>query len=276
MREDFINEIEAIRSIYGHHVLREADGGSVYTLSIPCREVSLRVSFPPDYPDSIPQLLGTEGTGPHARKGYGSFVLDTARATLLSVFISGSVCLFDLLQELEIAITEESNSPQLPSSDTKEDGKLVSKDTRSDTHTFLEEPCWTLSLPVNEKRSIFVARACAVTSPAQAQASIAHLVSDKRAAKASHHISAYRIRVSSSNKMVREVIYQDFDDDGESAAGGRLLHLLQLMDVWNILVVVSRWYGGVKLGPNRFNIINNVAREAVVKGGWSKSGVDDK
>lgn len=44
---------------------------------------------------------------------------------------------------------------------------------------------------------------------------------------------------------------QDNDDDGEAAAGGRIAHLMQLMEVVNVLVVVSRWYGGVKLGPDR-------------------------
>ena len=64
------------------------------------------------------------------------------------------------------------------------------------------------------------------------------------------------------------VIVQDSDDDGETAAGGRLLHLMQLMDVWNVVVVVTRWYGGVKLGPERFRCINAVAREALVKAGF--------
>ena len=41
---------------------------------------------------------------------------------------------------------------------------------------------------------------------------------------------------------------QDCDDDGEAAAGGRLLHLLQAADVRNVVVVVSRWFGGVLLG----------------------------
>lgn len=68
-----------------------------------------------------------------------------------------------------------------------------------------------------------------------------------------------------------EITYQDCDDDGETAAGGRLLHLLQVMNVWDVLVVVSRWYGGIKLGPDRFSIINKVAREAIVKGGWTGS-----
>lgn len=34
---------------------------------------------------------------------------------------------------------------------------------------------------------------------------------------------------------------QDYDDDGEQAAGGRLLHLLQMTDARNVCVVVSRW-----------------------------------
>lgn len=47
---------------------------------------------------------------------------------------------------------------------------------------------------------------------------------------------------------------QDYDDDGEAAAGGRLLHLLQMTDARNVCVVVSRWYGGILLGPSRFAI----------------------
>lgn len=48
-----------------------------------------------------------------------------------------------------------------------------------------------------------------------------------------------------------------------------------IQNVWNVLVVVSRWYGGVKLGPDRFSIINNVAREAVVEGVWTRNRIMD-
>ena len=57
------------------------------------------------------------------------------------------------------------------------------------------------------------------------------------------------------------VAAQDCDDDGEDAAGGRLLHLLQVTGAVNVVVVVSRWYGGVLLGPSRFALINNTARQ---------------
>ena len=272
MSQDLINEIEAIRSIYGNDVLRETDDALVYILSIPYSEASLRMLFPPDYPESIPLLLGTERTGAQAKKGYGSYVLDTARATLSSVFISGSVCLFDLLQELGTALVEESNGQQPLPSNPEEDGDLLPKAIPSSGSE--EQPRWVLSSPVTEKKSTFVARACTVTSPAQAQAFVAHLrETDKRAAKASHNITAYRIRALSTVESIGEITYQDCDDDGENAAGGRLLDLLKKMNVWNVLVVVSRWYGGIKLGPGRFSIINNVAREVVVEGGWTKGRI---
>ena len=55
----------------------------------------------------------------------------------------------------------------------------------------------------------------------------------------------------------------DNDDDGESAAGARLAHLLQILELENVLVVVSRWYGGILLGPERFKHINQAARDAL-------------
>jgi hypothetical protein len=36
------------------------------------------------------------------------------------------------------------------------------------------------------------------------------------------------------------------------------------------IVVVSRWYGGIKLGPDRFKHINNVARELLESEGFDE------
>lgn len=41
------------------------------------------------------------------------------------------------------------------------------------------------------------------------------------------------------------------------------------MDVWNIVVVVSRWFGGTLLGSDRFKHINTAGRNAIVKAGWA-------
>ena len=210
MSEDLANEIEAIRSIYGNGVLREADDSFTYVLSIPHWEASLRLSFPPDYPDSTPQLLGTERTGAQARKGYGSHVLDLARATLLSIFIPGSVCLFDLLQELDTALGQESSDQQSSPTDRENDTSHV-LNARPSVSDLEGEPRWTLSSVITEKKSTFVARACSVTSPVQAQACVAHLLdADKRVAKASHNVRAFRIRAPSTVKSRRVATYQDW------------------------------------------------------------------
>lgn len=52
----------------------------------------------------------------------------------------------------------------------------------------------------------------------------------------------------------------DNDDDGEDGAGSRLAQLLQVRHCTNVLVVVSRWFGGIHLGPKRFAHITNAAR----------------
>ena len=59
-------------------------------------------------------------------------------------------------------------------------------------------------------------------------------------------------------------------------AGSRLLHLLNMMDVNNTLVVVTRWYGGIHLGGDRWKHINNVARNAIEGGLELKSSEDKK
>ncbi|KAI4470192.1 impact-related [Holotrichia oblita] len=90
------------------------------------------------------------------------------------------------------------------------------------------------------------------------------LLENKKIAQATHNISAYRIKTDTGS------ILQDCDDDGENHAGGRLLHLLQILNVTNVFVVVSRWYGGVQLGPDRFRHINNAARQVLGEAGVIK------
>ncbi|PBP21244.1 UPF0029-domain-containing protein [Diplocarpon rosae] len=119
---------------------------------------------------------------------------------------------------------------------------------------------WAQSDVVVEMKSVFVARSAPVSSPDEARSYLQRLLeSDKKVRSATHNITAWRIKGENG------VAYQDCDDDGETAAGGRVLHLMQLMDIWNAMVVVTRWYGGHQLGPKRFSVINAVARDALVK-----------
>lgn len=61
-------------------------------------------------------------------------------------------------------------------------------------------------------------------------------------------------------------IQQGCFDGGEAGAGQRLLTLLERSNAINVLVIVTRWYGGTPLGPARFRHICSTAVESLKKG----------
>lgn len=64
-------------------------------------------------------------------------------------------------------------------------------------------------------------------------------------------------------------------DGGERGSGERLCRLLEALHCENVVVVVSRWYGGVKLGSDRWKMISTVAKEAIQRGGFVKEKIPD-
>ncbi|KAK4050063.1 hypothetical protein OIO90_005253 [Microbotryomycetes sp. JL221] len=116
--------------------------------------------------------------------------------------------------------------------------------------------------PIIERKSVFVGHAAQVKSLAEVQSVLSTLLSDKKIAKATHNISAFRFT------SLDGVKHADNDDDGETAAGGRLAHLLTLVNASDVLVVVTRWYGGIHLSTQRFQLINQAARDALELGGF--------
>jgi Uncharacterized protein family UPF0029/RWD domain len=246
MNEELENEIQAINSIYGDDTLTLTTESEINVLHLPQQKVSLRLSFPPNYPDAPPSVLGSETSGGH--KGDATRIVDLVRQTLAEVYRPGEVCLFDVLEEL-------SGHTSFGQGDEHEDIDESVNDHSDDDQNHFDAadpaslgdgPPWALSETIEEKKSKFVARCAAVDSPDTAKQYLNHLVStNKKVAKATHNITAWRIKGENG------VTYRDCDDDGEDAAGGRVLHLMELMDLWNVMIVVTRWYGGVKLGADR-------------------------
>ncbi|KAM5304123.1 protein IMPACT isoform 2-T2 [Glossophaga mutica] len=123
-----------------------------------------------------------------------------------------------------------------------------------------ESPPIDHGVPITDRRSTFQAHLAPVVCPEQVKTVLAKLYENKKIASATHNIYAYRIYCED-----KQTFLQDCEDDGETAAGGRLLHLMEILNVRNVLVVVSRWYGGILLGPDRFKHINNCARNILVE-----------
>jgi putative IMPACT (imprinted ancient) family translation regulator len=82
------------------------------------------------------------------------------------------------------------------------------------------------------------------------------LKSNKKYAKADHNSWATRI----SNEGT---IYEAKSDDGETGAGQVILRMIQTHNTTNIIVVVTRWFGGVKLTGDRFKHIQDAAKHAL-------------
>ena len=116
--------------------------------------------------------------------------------------------------------------------------------------------------PIVDRKSIFQGHVAYVETEEEVLKVVQKLKENRKIARATHNIMAYRIAGYRHSTFL-----QDCDDDGENDAGGRLLHLLQILNAKNIVVVVSRWYGGILLGPDRFKHINNCARDLIVNSG---------
>jgi putative IMPACT (imprinted ancient) family translation regulator len=126
------------------------------------------------------------------------------------------------------------------------------------------------STRIEDRLSIFIAH-YSPSVPAKSLQSQAQFKS------ASHRIAAWRKPSSQRALSVKSSLLYDTgsDDDGERYAGKRLEKVLADMNVTGA-VVVARWYGGVLLGPVRFNHIETCAREAIRQ--WledSKKSVDE-
>ncbi|KAL7945444.1 ribosomal protein S5 domain 2-type protein [Trichoderma barbatum] len=285
MSEDLRDELEALNSIYGEGCLAlsedqdesSATSSATYILQLPGDEASsLRLQFPDSYPAEPPTVLGTQHSS-GGRKGAGARDLGIFREALGTVFQPGSVCLFDAVEEFARRMEEEREREELLQQQEGDDGDDAegvnadrgerAVDGGQTDFAAMTPPPWTLSEVVVENKSTFIAHVAKVASTTEAKLFLQHLLwSDRRIRSATHNITAWRIRGPGATS------YSDCDDDGEDAAGGRLLHLLQLMEVWDAMVVVTRWYGGVKLGPRRFALINSVARDGLVRAGLGEGG----
>ena len=132
----------------------------------------------------------------------------------------------------------------------------------------IQPPTQTFSsAPITDRASTFTA----IFSPTIAAKT---LQSRPEFISATHRIAAWRIRgdqqtltstfadAATRNSRGDRTLTTGFADDGEKYGGRTLLKVLEAMDVVGA-VVVARWYGGVMLGPARFEHMKECAREAV-------------
>ena len=95
---------------------------------------------------------------------------------------------------------------------------------------------------LTDRGSKYAASGGAVSNRAEATDFIKNLKRKKKFAKATHNTWAV---IFADGEQVK-------NDDGESGAGALILQMLEREKLLDHIVVVTRWYGGVHLGGDRF------------------------
>ncbi len=106
-----------------------------------------------------------------------------------------------------------------------------------------------LGVVLTDRGSKYAVTGGPVTSRAEVDAVLAELKSDRRYAKATHNTWAAMLP-SGGLKA----------DDGEAGAGMVILRMMERVGVQNHVVIVTRWYGGKKLGGDRFRRVQDATR----------------
>ncbi|MCH2068757.1 YigZ family protein [Shimia sp.] len=103
---------------------------------------------------------------------------------------------------------------------------------------------------VTDRGSKYAVSGGKVTSRKEADAFLKELKRNKKFAKATHNTWAALMADGTPLK----------GDDGESGAGLVILRILEREELTDHIVVVTRWYGGIKLGGDRFRRVQDCVR----------------
>lgn len=272
----------ALESIYDQACLDLSCPGAV-TAFVPDRHaqprLELHATLPADYPAAAPPVLELRCAALPAA------ATATLATELLELFVPGEVVLFSWIEHLRDAWQRLAPPPPPPAMEllgsatqaaTAAAAAEVAAAALSQVSLEHEAARQALALvaesishgePVTEKRSTFQAHLAPVDSVHAVEAVLECLLANSKIRGASHPcMMAYRIQ----RRDAPGSLLQDCDDDGEAAAGKNLLHLLQMVDARDVVVVVTRWFGGIHLGPTRFALITNAARALLERCGYIK------
>nr|CAI5828532.1 unnamed protein product [Callosobruchus analis] len=252
-------EMEALKSIFENRL--QVDGATG-TCSIDItKQVKLYITLVPEYPSqSLPKydLLAPELSAEEKHHIEEEFhnLFETQ---------GGEPLIYQMIMVVEEAVQKKENT-KLSSIETEDISQNFDyAEHKAEDSLVANHLNIVHGQTITDRKSVFQAHTCMVNSKEDVKLFMDTLLQNKKIANATHNITAYRISLPNG------IIMQDCEDDGETKASGRLLEMLQNMKLENIMVVVTRWYGGVHLGPDRFRHINNAARQVLIEAGFVKS-----
>ncbi|XP_017773286.1 PREDICTED: protein IMPACT-like [Nicrophorus vespilloides] len=249
-------ELVSLKSIYGSQWKENDIVKNLYSINI-AQDVELYITLNSSYPLEGPPSYDL--LAPNLTKNV-KYIITCALDEIYFDNIGGPV-LFQSIERIKDIVHKEGNNKG--KKDKKNNGK---KKTDNNLKITGKQSNVKYNIihgeTIQDRKSIFQGHVCVVNSEEDVKNVIKLLLQNKKISQAKHNISAYRITKQNG------VLLQDCDDDGEYLADGRLMQLLQKLNVMNVVVIVTRWYGGIQLGNDRFKHINNAARLALQTGGF--------
>lgn len=254
-----------------------------FTISLPGpHAIVLLVHLPQEYPSTDAPIAEV-----YESFGLTNIQRDRILESLTAIFkrSNGQVCLYEWIEKVrDKYASSELGVAQADAEIINSDGEAIAAQVRLQHFDFVSQtlrprvrtaqlvrdvkresviaPLIVHGTLIVDRKSTFIAHACRVKSVDDVRSFLALLLDDRKIERAIHNMLAYRI--------VGEVTIKDNDEDGEHGAGSKLLNLLELLKAEDVAVVVTRWYGGIKLGPERFKHINKCARQVLEDNGFLK------
>jgi len=106
---------------------------------------------------------------------------------------------------------------------------------------------------IKDRGSHYSVTAGRVENKEEIKAFLKKLKENKKYLKASHNSFAVRLR--KANQLI-----ENKNDDGETGAGMVILRSIRKINAVNVIVVVTRWFGGTKLYNDRFKHLQDCTR----------------
>uniref|UniRef100_A0A7S3G1F1 RWD domain-containing protein n=1 Tax=Palpitomonas bilix TaxID=652834 RepID=A0A7S3G1F1_9EUKA len=253
---DAVDEMEALSTIFTERYEQTTENSAEIEIEAESDgDIAGRLSiiWPEGYPDEKAPLLSFTPADGYALDFDFQLHVQTAWAEMNACIV------FDIVATLSSSVHKRVRGGQRSGGETNHTQAV------NVSHELLSTP---LDIVIGEvtvdRKSRFQSRGVELSSFEQLQAFRHQILQDKKVAQATHNILAYRFQKDGK-------VMEDFDDDGEGGAGIKLLFLLQKMGAMNCAVVVSRWFGGIKLGGDRFRDINESAKALVTAQKWGKN-----
>lgn len=302
------DELEALRAYYGDDLsptlvpssddkdmpldgpwflrIRHQDDEGASSLGIPTLEIKLPTSYPLGDEAPVP-ILHNIMMNQTRKEEFLQELIDMYEGIEVAI-LWGERCREELLSsefesnQIDSTVKEEEESPTACANQSDTTARIYipsttkfSQPIRNFSADIIDNPAYIRNIirtplfhpPKSGPSELMIAHVSSVHCIEHVQWVLAELLfNDKKVARASHNMFAYRFTKQDGTSV------SDNDDDGEKGSGAKLASLLSLSKVENVLVIVSRWYGGIHLGPARFKHIASVARDGLVQAGFLTDG----